>query len=74
MSDFTKTKYESETFPVPAEAQARAWIDADKYEKMYAESVNNPEAFWGEQAKRLDWIKFPSKIKDTSFSGDVHIK
>ena len=33
-----------------------------------------PETFWAEQAKRLEWVRFPTRIKDTSFTGDVSIK
>jgi len=50
-------------------------IDADSYERMYAESVQDPEAFWGEHGKRLDWIKPYSRVKNTSFDYDnVSIK
>jgi acetyl-CoA synthetase len=58
---------ESKVYPVPAEWAQRAWIDAAKYEAMYAASVRDPEAFWREQAKRLDWVTPPEQIKDVSF-------
>ncbi len=52
-----------------------AHIDAAKYEEMYAASVNDPEAFWAEHGKRVDWIKPFTKVKDTSFEhDDVHIR
>jgi acetyl-CoA synthetase len=55
----------------PADEIARkAHIDAAKYEEMYAASVKDPEAFWGEQGKRIDWIKPYTKVKNTSF--DYH--
>jgi acetyl-CoA synthetase len=55
----------------PADEIARkAHIDAEKYEEMYAASVKDPEAFWGEQGKRIDWIKPYTKVKNTSF--DYH--
>jgi len=58
-----------------AETIARAHVDAAKYQEMYAASVEDPEAFWGEQGKRLDWIKPYSTVKNTSFElGDVHIE
>jgi acetyl-CoA synthetase len=42
---------------------------------MYARSVNEPEAFWAEQAQRLDWIKTPTQIKDVNYTfGEVDIK
>jgi acetyl-CoA synthetase len=58
---------ESKVYPVPAEWARHAWIDAAKYDAMYAESVSDPEAFWREQAKRLDWVTPPTQIKDVSF-------
>jgi len=61
-------------YPVPESWRGKAWIDAKKYEEMYARSVKDPAGFWAEQAKRIDWIQAPTKIKDSSFSGDVHIK
>ncbi|MEM6488453.1 MAG: acetate--CoA ligase [Pseudomonadota bacterium] len=53
-----------------ATLSSNAHIDAVKYEEMYRASVDNPEQFWGECAKRLDWITAPTKIKNTSF--DYH--
>jgi acetyl-CoA synthetase len=42
---------------------------------MYGQSIDDPEGFWGEQGKRIDWIKPYSQVKDVSFGpGDVHIK
>ncbi|MGQ0677746.1 MAG: acetate--CoA ligase [Rhodospirillales bacterium] len=63
-----------ELFAVSQDWSKRAWIDAKKYEDMYRRSVNDSEGFWAEQAKRLDWFKAPTKIKDVSFSGNVHIR
>ena len=61
-------------FPPSAEIIKNAWVDAAKYKDMYARSVNDPDGFWGEVAERLDWFKKPTKIKNTSFDGDVSIK
>ena len=47
----------SEIYPVSAETKERALIDADGYAELYAHSVNDNEAFWSEQAGRIDWIK-----------------
>ncbi len=63
------------TYAVPAEWQARAWIDDQKYQAMYKRSVEDPHGFWGEHGKRLDWIKPYTKVKNTSFAApDVAIK
>jgi acetyl-CoA synthetase len=62
-------------YDVPAEWSKRAWIDQAKYQEMYARSIKDPNAFWAEQAKRLDWMKFPTKIENTSFApGNISIK
>ena len=61
-------------FPVPAALAKSAWVDAETYETMYAESIKNPDKFWGDHGKRLDWIKPYSKVKNTTFKGDVSIK
>jgi acetyl-CoA synthetase len=57
----------SKTYPVPASWKKRAFVDEAGYKAMYAESVKNPDKFWAKQAKRLDWFKAPTKIKNTSF-------
>jgi len=65
----------SETvYPVPEEWAKNAWCDNETYLAMYKRSVEDPEGFWAEQAKRLDWIEPWKTVKDTSFSGDVHIR
>jgi len=56
--------------PVPAEWKARAFIDAAKYEEMYARSIADPEGFWRQQAARLDWIKPFTKVKNVSWDPD----
>jgi len=61
-------------YPVSAEWAKSAHADQATYAKLYAESVDNPETFWAQQAERLDWIEKPTKIKNTSFDGDVSIK
>jgi acetyl-CoA synthetase len=50
-------------------------IDAETYERMYAESIRDPEGFWREHGKRIDWIKPYTKVKNTSYDYDnVSIK
>jgi acetyl-CoA synthetase len=61
-------------YDVPADWRKRALIDDAKYKEMYARSIKDPNGFWGEQAKRVDWIKPFSKVKNTSYTGDVAIK
>ncbi|WP_287118579.1 acetate--CoA ligase [Mesorhizobium sp.] len=62
-------------YSVPDDWAKRAWIDKAKYEQMYARSVSDPNGFWAEHAKRLDWIKPPHKIENWSFApGNISIK
>ena len=66
---------DEQVFPVPEGIAKTAWIDNAKYLAWYQQSVENPEAFWAEHAKRLDWIKPFSQVKDVSFNApNVHIK
>ncbi|WP_438991925.1 acetate--CoA ligase [Lentibacter sp.] len=65
----------SKTYAPSASMTASAHVDAAKYDEMYAASVSNPEAFWAEHGKRLDWIKPFTKVKNTSFEpGNIDIK
>ena len=62
-------------YPPSAERAATAHADKAKYDEMYAASVADPDAFWGEYGKRVDWIKPYTKVKNTSFApGNVSIK
>ena len=53
--------------PVKEDAKSRTKYPLDVYEKMYQESIANPEAFWAEQGKRIDWIQPFTQVKSTSF-------
>ena len=64
----------SEVFPVEPQWAESSHCDNAKYLAMYERSVRDPQAFWAEMAERLDWIKKPTKIKNTSFEGDVSIR
>jgi acetyl-CoA synthetase len=60
--------------PSPA-ALARTRTTAEQYQQMYQRSVAEPDAFWAEQAQRIDWIKPFTRVKNTSFAyPDVSIK
>ncbi|HHI79504.1 MAG TPA: acetate--CoA ligase [Planctomycetes bacterium] len=39
----------------------------EQYQELYQRSIENPEAFWAEQAKRIQWRKEPTKILDWDF-------
>lgn len=62
-------------YDVPAEWKKRAFLDEAKYQEMYAASIADPDKFWGEQGKRIDWMRRFTKVKNTSFApGKVSIK
>jgi len=60
----------SDIYPVNPEIAQKAHVDNEKYLEMYNQSVENPDAFWGEHGKRIDWFKPYTKVKNTSF--DTH--
>ena len=62
-------------YDVSAEWAKRAWADDARYRDMYARSVNDPNGFWAEQAKRVDWIKPFTKVENSSYApGNISIK
>ena len=56
--------------PVPAEWAQNALIDDARYTAMYQQSVSDPDAFWAQEAGRIDWIKPFTKVKNTSYHAD----
>ena len=68
-------------YPVPPDFAAKALVNAEKYETMYAASVADPDAFWREHGKRLQWMKPYTKVKDVNWDisrtnnpDDLHVK
>ena len=62
-------------YPVTAEWAKRAHIDNDRYLEMYERSVRDPDGFWAEQAKRVDWFRAPTVIKNVDYGPpEVSIK
>ncbi len=53
--------------PVPAEFAKSALIDKKTYQEWYKRSVEDPDGFWAEHGKRVDWIKPFTKIKDVNY-------
>jgi acetyl-CoA synthetase len=60
--------------PVPKEFSKKAHVDNAGYLEMYQKSVTDPEGFWAEHGKRIDWIKPYTKVKDVDFNTKVHIR
>ncbi len=66
---------DSEIYPVPEALAKSAWVDNAKYQEMYEASIKDPEGFWAEHGKRIDWMKPFSKVKDVSYNqDDLHIR
>ena len=69
------TDQPAKTYAPSADMAANAHADKAKYDAMYAASINDPDAFWAEHGKRVDWIKPFSTVKNVSFApGNVDIK
>ena len=65
----------SKVYPVDSSFAAASRLRHDDYERLYAESVSDPEGFWARVGQRLDWIKPPTRIKNVSFDrNDLHIR
>ena len=66
---------ESHVYPVKSTIKAHTHADNDTYLNMYQQSVENPDAFWAEHGKIVDWIKPYTRVKHTSFdTGHVDIR
>ncbi|GLK82036.1 acetate--CoA ligase [Ancylobacter defluvii] len=62
-------------YDVPTAWAQRAFLDDHGYRAKYEASVHDPEAFWGEEGKRIDWFEPYTVVKNTSFApGAVSIK
>ncbi|MGE4480362.1 acetate--CoA ligase [Acidocella sp.] len=65
---------DADIVPVKPEVEAKTFINRARYEEMTARAASDPEGFWGEECKRITWMKHPTRMKNTSFTGDVSIK
>ena len=57
----------SDLYPVDSEFAAQANLSRADYQHDFAQAQQDPDAFWGQLAKRLDWYVAPTIIKDVSF-------
>jgi acetyl-CoA synthetase len=61
--------------PVSSYPARKTHADKDEYQRLYKWSVEDPEGFWAQQGKRLDWIRPFTRVKQTSFAkGKVDIQ
>ncbi len=65
---------DGQVFPVRPEIAAKAHITGPRYQDMFERAARDPDGFWAEQSRRIAWMRAPTKIKDTSFAGNVLIK
>ena len=64
-----------DVYPVPEAFAAQASVKKADYDRDYAESIRDPDAFWARIATRLDWMKAPTEVRDVSFDrDDLHIR
>ena len=62
-------------YPVPEDFKAKALVTEDDYRSMYAHSINDPDDFWREHGKRIDWFTPYTKVKNVSWdTSDLHVK
>jgi acetyl-CoA synthetase len=58
--------------PISAHPQVGKISEAE-YSRLYEQSLADPDRFWAEHGKRVDWIKPFSEVRNVAFEGDVHI-
>lgn len=63
-----ETHYPHEAF------SAKSYVNHSRYDTLHKRSSDNPDIFWAYHGTRLDWIKPFTKVKNTSFEGNVDIK
>ena len=69
----TSMMEEKRVFSPPKELSEKAYIKSmDEYKKIYKESIENPEKFWGEMAEQLDWYKKWDKVLVEDFAEGKH--
>src|ERR1700737_513660 len=63
-------------YPVPETFAVAAQVKHVDYERVYAESIEDPDRFWGQIGRRIDWIQEFSRVKDSNFADDddCHIR
>ncbi|MEI6896539.1 MAG: acetate--CoA ligase [Psychromonas sp.] len=66
---------ENHVYPVSAELAAKSLLTNEQYLVDYAQSISDPDKFWGEKGKIIDWIKPYTKVKNSSYElGNINIK
>ncbi len=64
-----------QVYEVPASYREKTLVDPERYEEMYARSLADPDGFWAEHGRRIDWIKPYRRVKNACFApGQVSIE
>ena len=62
-------------YPVPESSKRSTLVNAERYASLYRQSVDQPDAFWRQEAARLDWMTPFTQVEDTSWDkDDLHIR
>jgi acetyl-CoA synthetase len=61
---------DEELYPVAADWAAHARVNKAAYADLYARSLAEPETFWLDQAKRLEWVQAPTRANESNFHQD----
>ena len=65
----------NKTYPIIPAARQRTHVNEQRYRAMYRHSIEDNTGFWSEQARRINWIKPFSKVRDVSWDcDDVYIR
>ncbi|MBW8813636.1 MAG: acetate--CoA ligase [Caulobacterales bacterium] len=66
---------DGEVFPVPETWAKSALMNAEAYDAAVRRVEADPDGYWGDLARRLDWIQPFNEVKDVSFhKEDFHIR
>ena len=57
----------SDRIPPPSQAVADTHCTSRDYDRLYRQSIEDPDGFWRDQSRRIDWIEAPSRIADWSY-------
>ncbi|MCB0351479.1 MAG: hypothetical protein KDD38_09865, partial [Bdellovibrionales bacterium] len=63
----------NELYRTKPEWQKRALINSDERQNILRQSGEDPDSFWAEKAKRIQWVKPFTQVQDTSFQTPVHV-
>ena len=62
-------------FQVPESVRETALVDNERYRALYERSIADPDGFWAEHGKRIDWIKPYTRVRDVSYdASDLHVR